>query len=355
VVSQPLGGGVPRHVADLVGALEGQIVADVACPRDSQLWQFLSASSHVTLHPMSSAREPSPRDLVSVFRVARLARRADVIHAHSSKAGLVARLAALLVGRSRRCVFTPHGWSFWAVGGALGRAARRWERLGARWCGRIVALSDAERRAGLAAGVGASDTYAVVRNGVDLERFDRPAMPVPGRILVLGRLAATKRLDLAIDVLRRVRREHPHAELHLVGDGPDRARIERLATTDGLAGAVHLLGEREDVPELLASAACLLLTSDSESCPLSIIEAMAAGVPAVATRVGGVPELLEHGKQGFLVPPGGADEAAEAVAQVLRDASLARELGEQGRARAQARFGLDRMAAETVAVYETLA
>jgi glycosyltransferase involved in cell wall biosynthesis len=337
-----------------MGALEGESVADVVCPRDSQLWRFLSASSHVTLHPMPGARGPSPRDVLSVFRVARLARRADVIHAHSSKAGLVARLAAVLVGRSRRCVFTPHGWSFWAAGGVLGRAARRWERLGARWCGRIVALSDAERRAGLAAGVGASATYAVVHNGVDLGRFGRPATPVPGRILVVGRLSPAKRLDLAIEVLRRVRREHPHAELHVVGDGPERERIERLAAGDGLVEAVHLLGERENVPELLAGAACLLLTSDSESCPLSIIEAMAAGVPAVATRVGGVPELLDHGKQGFVVSPGRADEAAEAVAHVLRDASLARALGEQGRVRAQARFGLDRMARETLAVYENL-
>jgi glycosyltransferase involved in cell wall biosynthesis len=337
-----------------MGALEGRVVADVVCPRDSQLWRFLSASSHVTLHPMPAARQPSPRDVLSVFRVARLAHRADVIHAHSSKAGLVARLAAVLVGRSRRCVFTPHGWSFWAAGGVLGGAARRWERLGARWCGRIVALSDAERRAGLDAGVGASATYAVVHNGVERGRFGRPATPVPGRILVVGRLSPAKRLDLAIEVLRRVRREHPHAELHFVGDGPERARIERLAAGDGLVEAVHLLGERENVPELLAGAACLLLTSDSESCPLSIIEAMAAGVPAVATRVGGVPELLEHGKQGFVVSPGRADEAAEAVAQVLRDASLARALGEQGRVRARTRFGLDRMASETLAVYENL-
>jgi glycosyltransferase involved in cell wall biosynthesis len=355
VISQPLDAGVPRHVADLIsgfGALG--MHAAVVCPRESELWEFLSGEEHVTLHAMSAARNPRPADLRSIALVARLARRADVIHAHSSKAGFVGRLGAALAGRGGRCVFTPHAWSYWSAGGAKGAAYRRWERLGARLCARIVALTQTELNDGLAAGVGRPDQYRVVPNGVELERFTAPRKPRAGRILFVGRLAPPKRPDLAVEIIRRVRADHPGAELWIVGDGPQRADVERLVSSAGLDGTVRLLGARRDLPRLLRESACLLLPSDYESCPYAVLEAMAAGVPVVATRVGGVPELVEDGVEGILVPARQPEAAAAAVGRVLADPKAARAMGEAGRRRARERYSLERMVADTVTVYEEL-
>jgi len=355
VISQPVDAGVPRHVADLVGALGPlDMLVDVVCPRESELWESLSGKDHVTLHPMSAARNPGPADLRSIVLVARLARRADLIHAHSSKAGFIGRVGAALAGRRGRCIFTPHAWSFWSATGAIGAGYRRWERLGARLCARIIALTEAEQNDGLAARVGRPDQYRVVPNGVEPERFAWARAPGSRRIIFVGRLARQKRPDLAVEVARLVRADHPDAELWLVGEGPERGELERLVDTAGIDGAVRLLGARPDLPELLRDSACLLLPSDYESCPYAVLEAMAAGVPVVATEVGGVPELLDDGVEGLLVPPRRPDMAAAAVSRILANPDLARALGDAGRARARERYSLGRMVADTVAVYDEL-
>jgi glycosyltransferase involved in cell wall biosynthesis len=327
---------------------------DVVSPRESELWEFLSGEEHVTLHPLSAARNPGPADLRSILLVARLARRADLIHAHSSKAGFIGRLGAAMAARRGRCVFTPHAWSFWSATGAKGAAYRRWERLGARLCARIVALTQAELNDGLAAGVGRPDQYRVVPNGIELDRFAAAGDARSRRIIFVGRLARQKRPDLAVEIVRLVRADHPDAELWVVGDGPERAELERLVDSAGLDGAVRLLGARRDLPELLRESACLLLPSDYESCPYAVLEAMAAGVPVVATDVGGVPELLDDGVQGLLVPPRRPDMAAAAVSRILADPELARALGDAGRMRARERYSLERMVTDTVAVYDEL-
>jgi glycosyltransferase involved in cell wall biosynthesis len=218
-----------------------------------------------------------------------------------------------------------------------------------------VALTQAELDDGVAAGVGRPDQYRVVPNGVELERFTGNGEPRARRILFVGRLAAQKRPDLAVEIIRRVRADHPDAELWVVGDGPQRADVERLVSSAGLDGAVRLLGgARRDLPGLLRESACLLLPSDYESCPYAVLEAMAAGVPVVATRVGGVPDLLDDGVEGLLVPARQPEAAAAAVGRILADSKLARTMGEAGRTRARERYSLERMVADTMTVYEEL-
>ena len=196
IASQPLDGGVARHVLDLVAALPVEaFTLDVACPPTSDVWKELCSRSDVTLHPISAARAPGLGDLVTLARLIPLVRRSDVVHAHSSKAGLLARLAALLTGKRKRCFFSPHGWSFWAAEGAMARFYTLVERVAARWCYRIVAVSSAERDAGLEAGVGRPERYLVVPNGIDVDRFGAEAQPVRGRVVMVGRLAPQKPCD----------------------------------------------------------------------------------------------------------------------------------------------------------------
>src|SRR6478672_10401101 len=288
VATQAVETGVPIHVRELLdGLTETSVEIDVACPQDALLWRALEGRQRVSLHPLAGARRPAPSDLGDLRHLMQLASRATVIHLHSAKAGFLGRLAAMLRRRNEACLFTPHAWSFWAFSGPEAAVYRRLERLAARWCRWIVAVSEDERAAGLEAGVGKSENYRLIYNGVDAARFDLARSPAGGRILFVGRLSAQKRPDLAVRVLERVRRRQPAAELHLVGGGDDEGAVRRLAGELGLAEAVRFLGRREDIPELLSRADCLLLTSDYESCPITVLEAMAASVPVVATSVGG--------------------------------------------------------------------
>ena len=151
-----------------------------------------------------------------------------------------------------------------------------------------------------------------------------------------------------------LKRTRPDARLDLVGDGPLLGHVQaRLGAAD-VQGAVRLLGLRDDVPELLSRAACFLLTSDYEGCPLSVLEAMAAGVPVVATAVGGVPELVGHGETGILVEPGRPEGLARGLDELLSDPARAEALGRAGRQRAKEHFSRESMVAATVAVYEEI-
>jgi glycosyltransferase involved in cell wall biosynthesis len=355
IASQPLDAGVPRQVLELVEALDPERYRiDVACPRESLLWAALAARSDISLHAIAPDREPAPADARTLARLLPLVSRADVVHAHSAKAGFLTRLAAAVRGRARRCVFSPHGWSFWAADGARSDVYRTLERLAASWCATIAVVSEHERAAGLAAGIGNSRQYAVVPNGIAVERFAGPPDPAAGRLLVIGRLARPKRPDLVVRAVDDLRHRFPGVHLHLAGDGPLRPEVEGLVRRLGLGAHVSLLGSREDVPELVRTAACVVLASDYEGCPVSLIEAMAGGVPVVATQVGGVPELVDD-RTGVLVEPGSHQRLAAAVGGLLEHPELGRELGAAGRRVARRRFTRERMAAGLAALYDEAA
>jgi len=354
----PPDGGAARHVVDLALGLDPERYAvDLACLEGSQVWDETERAGHVERHRLHGSHgRPGVGDSRDLPLLVRLAGRADLIHAHSSKAGFLTRLAAVLRagGCRRRAIFTPHGWSFWAADGAERTAYLALERLAARWCSTLVAVSEAERAAGLAARVGRPEQYRVIRNGIDLAPFAGEPSPCEGRILFVGRLRNPKRVDLALEALRRVRTAVPDATLDVAGDGPLRAELEQLARRLGLSERVRFLGTRGDLPGLLRDAQCLLLASDYEGCPLSVLEAMAAGVPVVATAVGGVPELLVGGETGVLAPAGDAEALADALRSVLVPPGRARQLGDNGRARAQRLFSRERMVADTCALYDAI-
>ena len=353
LVAQPVLAGVPHAVMELLPHLEAQgFRIEVMCPRRSVLWAAAAARG-LRLHPMPDARTPRPGDVVAVARLVRLLRRVDVAHAHSSKAGMLVRAAAVVAGRTGRVVFTPHGWSFWACTGSAARLATALERLAARCCAAIVTASAFERDAGLSAGVGRPAQYRVVPNGVDLARFGAEPAPVPGRVVMVGRLAPQKRQDLALQALASVLRRCPDARLELVGGGPRREALGELARRLGVEGAVTFLGERDDVPEQLRTAACVMLVSGYEGCSLAVLEAMAAGRPVVASRVGGMDELVEDAVTGRLAV-NEPEAMADAVADVLESPERGEAMGSAARRRAVERFGAERMAAEMLAVYRRL-
>jgi len=205
----------------------------------------------------------------------------------------------------------------------------------------------------------------VIHNGVDAAAF-RPGRPaeavraevgVPAGCPVIGmtaRLHPVKGHAHLLRALPQVLRAVPDAHLLLVGGGPERARLEGLADEEGVGERVHFLGHRTDVADVTQLYDVTVLASHAESLPYTLIEAMLLGKPAVASRCGGIPEVVEDGVTGTLVPPGNPDALATAVIDLLAHPAKAREFGEAGRRRAGQVFTREQMLSETFALYEEL-
>lgn len=217
-------------------------------------------------------------------------------------------------------------------------------------------------------------TIAVIRNGIDLSRFERKAggtrlrreLGVPAAaplVVMLSRLNPQKGIEYFLEAAGEVSRRCPQARFLVVGDAfvgrngqvlRDTAYLEQLkhhAMRLGLGGRVIFTGFRDDVPDLLSEAAVSVLPSLSEGLSNSLLESMAAGVPVVATRVGGNPEVVDDGMTGFLVPARDAGALAGATARILQDRALARRLGAEARRQATIGFSLDRMVRDTQDLY----
>lgn len=288
--------------------------------------------------------------------------RPDVVHTHTAKAGALGRVAARLA-RVPRVVHTFHGHVFDGYFGAAGsRAAVAAERVLARLADRVVAVSDEVGRdltdrhrvvpraklAVVPVGLSLTDFLACDAHRGALRR-ELSLPPTAPLVVLVGRLVAVKEPHLALDVWRLVRRDIPDATLVVVGDG-DLAPSLRARGDTG----VVFLGWRRDLATILADADLALLTSRNEGTPVALVEAAAAGVPAVATRVGGVPSVVADGATGALVAPGDATAIASAVVSLLRDAERRRAMGAAARERAVERFSDARLLADLRELYAAL-
>ncbi|MDN4174401.1 glycosyltransferase [Nocardioides sp. SOB77] len=278
----------------------------------------------------------------------------DVVHLHSAKAGLAGRLA---LRGSRPTIFQPHAWSFLAVEGPVRRASLAWERLAARWTHRLVCVSEAERIAGVEAGI--EVPTRVLPNGVDLLRLGvqgpqerlaaRAGLGLPDvpTVVCVGRLTRQKGQDALLDAWPSVRERVPAAQLVLVGAGPDRRELERRAADlDG----VLLAGGRTDVPLWLAAADVAVAPSRWEGMPLVPLEAMACGRSVVATAIPGIVEAVPD-DAGQLVAPGDAEALADALVYRLQSSDVATDEGWAGRLHVEDHHDELTAAREVIGVY----
>ena len=334
-------GGAQTYVASLLGPLGEEFDVVVAAHGDGPL-RDAARSAGARFVPLRHVRRPLRpwRDALGLFELLRLLRRErpHIAHVNSAKAAALGRLAAWLTGVPIR-IYTVHGWAFLAHRG-LAAAGYRWVERALRPLATVtVCVSERERTEGLAARACNERTTVVIRNGVDPSgaQVDRTETSRP-RLVMVGRLQAPKDPITLVRALAGLRTRD--FEALLVGDGPDRPAVEEEIRRLGLGSAVRLLGERSDVAELLGTAHVFVLSTRSEGLPLSVLEAMAAGLPVIASRVGGVPELVVHGETGMLVPPGDPDALATAIEQLLEDPLHARRLGEAARARVAKHFDI---------------
>jgi glycosyltransferase involved in cell wall biosynthesis len=192
---------------------------------------------------------------------------------------------------------------------------------------------------------------------VDLERF-RPGDPTTGdsvRFVFVGRLIANKGPDVALEAFMEVNRHAANSRLAFVGDGPMLPMLERMVRADGLEDVVEFLGMREDVSEILRQSDVFVRPSHIEGMPLTILEAMATGLPVIACDVGGVREIVDHGTTGFVVPPGSKSSVADAMLELLMDQKARRQMGAAAHELVQAEFSWESTTAANLQLFEELA
>jgi N-acetyl-alpha-D-glucosaminyl L-malate synthase BshA len=203
------------------------------------------------------------------------------------------------------------------------------------------------------------ESIRTIPNFVDLEKYARKAYPChrsklarEGEKIVthISNFRSVKRMVDVVRVFARIAREVP-SRLLLVGDGPDRGRAEQSASEEGVSDRVWFLGKQDSVAELLACSDLFLLPSESEAFGLVALEALACGVPVIATRVGGIPEVVTDGDTGYLAPVGDVDGMAEAGVRILRDAELWNRMSTAANASAE-RFSADRVVPMYEAFYQ---
>ncbi|MDQ3424688.1 MAG: glycosyltransferase, partial [Actinomycetota bacterium] len=310
-------------------------------------------------------------DARSVLRVAELIRdeRPHVLHTHTAKAGAIARAAALLAVGARPPVVlhTFHGHVLKGYFDA-GRTAffRQVERTLARASDVLVAVSPEVRDELVELGVAPLEKFVVIRLGIPLEeRLGDPTADSDYRRLYgipkdafvvgwVGRMTGIKDTGAVVDIVRAVRERGVNAVLCMVGDGPDREGLEQLAHKLGIARYCYFVGYQSDVAGYYRLFDAFLLPSVNEGTPVSAIESLASGTPVVANRVGGVPDVVRDGVDGFLVEPGDVDAAAARLAELAADPALRSRLGESGRARVLERYSVERLVDDVDRLYRSL-
>lgn len=298
------------------------------------------------IHPIRPAH-----DLTAVFKLRRRLRvlAPDIVHAHSSKAGLLARFAVL--GTGIPCIFTAHGWAF-SEGAPIVQRSIGWlsEWLTATITGYpIINVSEYDRQLALRYKVGRKDQHCCIPNGVP--DSDYRASNFDGPVVMVARFARPKNQALLLKAwaLTRASRARP---LWLIGDGPDRVACMALAKELGISEQVYFPGNCSDVAKRLGDTSLFVLLSQHEGMPLSILEAMATGLPVLASKVGGIPELIEDGYNGILVEEHSTPESmALALDNCLADISTLSQMGKNSRQRYEQFFSLSAMLQRTDAMY----
>ena len=348
-------GGTERLVVELVRRLRQELPMAVCCLDEAGSWGEGLRLEDIGVTALRRREGFQPQLGRAISRIA-AQHGARVVHCHHYSPFVYGQIAALASARLR-VVFTEHGR---LSDGAPSRKRRLVNPLLGRLAGSLYAVSDDLRRHMLAEGFPAA-RVSVIRNGIDPGPAPTPADRERARRLLgvspdafaigtVARFDPVKDLTALLDAFITLRATVPHAELVLIGDGPERARLERHAGEAGVAHAVHFGGYRGDARRLLPGLDVYVNSSTTEGISLTILEAMAAGLPVVATSVGGTPEVVSGGT-GLLVPARSAGALATALGALADDPDRCEALGKAGRTRLRREFTLDRMVDQYRRVY----
>lgn len=283
----------------------------------------------ITIEPLHREMEPlnDAKALLSLYRIIKK-EKPDIVHTNSSKAGIIGRAAAWL-NRIPVIIHSPHGHIFY---GYYGRAKTKLfillERLAAKITDKVITLTRLGRKDHIALKIAPPDKFIPIYCGIEVDKYSHPAkspeeiraeLNIPaGKLLVgwVGRLTDIKGCEYFIEAAGELKkRENLH--FLVVGSGENETKLREKAHNMGLEGRLTFTGQREDIPDMLSIMDIYSLSSLNEGLGRSILEAQAAGVPVVATNVGGVPEIVEDGTTGILVPPKDPKALAQAIEKLV--------------------------------------
>jgi glycosyltransferase involved in cell wall biosynthesis len=370
-------GGPAIHVSNLAAGLETRgyhttlVAGSLARGEDSMAFVAERLGVSVVSVPDIQREVSLLHDARSVGRLAELIRseRPHILHTHTAKAGAIARAASLLTGNARPplVLHTFHGHVLKGYFDPRRTALfRQVERTLAHASDVLVAVSPEVRDELVELGVAPREKFVVIRLGIPLEnRLGDPTVDedyrrlygIPSNAFVVGwvgRMTGVKDTGAVLEIVRAAREQGVDAVLCMVGDGPDRERLEQLAHELGIARSCYFVGYQEDVAGYYRLFDAFLLPSVNEGTPVSAIESLASATPVVANRVGGVPDVVRDGVDGFLVEPGDIEGAAAKLATLAADPELRARLGEAGRTRVLERYAVSRLVDDVDRLYRAL-
>lgn len=343
-------GGAERQLLYLLQALQRDryrpaVVVWNYHPQDAYVPQLLALN--IPVYPL--ATRDSPLSKLLALRRLLLDLRPEVVHSYSFFTNVGGHLASLGAGTvAIGSIRGDYLEDVRSVGLLRAGANARWPRF------QILNSASALNNSRNALGLFRPRRAFVVRNALDLDRFRCRLQGVgqqPELILGVGSLLPLKRWDRLVKAAAELKRRGVAFRVEIAGEGPTRSALEALARTLDVSDRVRLCGRVDGIERRLHAATLLAHTSDSEGCPNAVMEAMAAGLPVVATDSGDVPRLVEHGVTGFLVQRGDDDSLVECLGTLLQDGKLRNEMGSAARLKAEREFGLQRLVSETLDVY----
>lgn len=319
--------------------------------------------------PIKHFRQPiNPlHDLLALWELYHLIRREryDIVHTHNSKAGFIGRLAAKMA-RVPIIIHTIHGFAFHEYE----KPPRRilfilLERFAVRFCNKLITISQPLKEWGLRLRIGRPEKYVTIYSGIEVEKFRididinkkkkgfgiKPDEKVVG---VVAKLWEGKGHETILEAAPQIIKEIPDAKFLFVGEGYLRERLEARVREMGLSDQVIFTGFRTDIPEVTAIFDVAVLASFFEGMGRVLLEAMVLGKPVVATKVGGIVDVVKEGETGILVPPRDPIALAKAVITLLKDEELTRKMGKAGKERIDERFTAKRMVEKIGQVYDEL-
>lgn len=371
-VIRPVTGGMLGHVALLLEGLDtARFQLTVACPPEERLLRCLKRAGVSRIFPLDVGDGIRPfTDLYVTWQLCRLLCRHcfSLIHAHGAKAGLVARLAVAAATRvcppGPRVVLSLHNEIFPST---RSQRMHKWRHFMERrllpYTTHFIAVSPSIA-AELINEIGCPpQRVSIIPNGISLEDIGCSAgyISTVGRwgwgpeafvVAVVARLTAEKGIDILLAALPRVLSRAPQLRVVIAGDGPKAKELQEETARRGLTGYVKFLGFQKDIFGLLFRCDGFVLPSFTDAWPLSLMEAMAAGLPVVASRVGGIPAMVKEGETGLLVDPGDIGQLAAALVQLATNRDAARKLGEEAAKWARKQFDARYMITRIQAVYE---
>lgn len=341
IITQGIWGGAQRYVFDLATHLPSDFTITVAVgenqgPQDLQKALKASNKPNLGIYQLHSLiRAISPiTDLKAIFEIRTLVKteQPDILHLNSSKAGIIGSLAMLGLNRRPKVVYTVHGWVFLEpLAVSVRRLYKFLERLTAHLKDIIIVLSDKEKRVAQNLGIPESK-LTIIPLGItlpfflkkteaqsQLQKLTKQTKPAKLWIGTIANLFNTKGLDILIKSVPTILKEKPNATFYIIGNGPEKHNLQKLITQENLTDTIFLLGALPNAAALLPAFDLFVLPSRKEGLPYTILEAMAAGLPIVATTVGGISEVLANYPQRFLALPNNQLELTAAIIGALKN------------------------------------